>query len=189
MHVWTVISLAYNSAQLISRDKLEVQCRYCFQTETQTGPAGPLTFKAGEAESGEDAGSLLCLCLLLLFDCWAKLFNQVWNHKKAAVLHCPRTESLLTEGCAFFCYPGTGGSAQLCKSPVAWLPAASLPCRRTQCLGVSRAACSANPRTGMARAAGPAEAQTFCLPATSGISVVYVGNLGGQWQSQCGYCI
>lgn len=102
MHVWTVISLAYNSAQLISRDKLEVQCRYCFQTETQTGPAGPLTFKAGEAESGEDAGSLLCLCLLLLFDCWAKLFNQVWNHKKAAVLHCPRTESLLTEGCAFF---------------------------------------------------------------------------------------
>lgn len=69
MHVWTVISLAYNSAQLISRDKLEVQCRYCFQTETQTGPAGPLTFKAGEVESGEDAGSLLCLCLLLLFDC------------------------------------------------------------------------------------------------------------------------
>lgn len=33
---------------------------------------------------------------------------------------------------------------------------------------------------GEARAAGSAEAQTFCLPATSGISVVYVGNLGGQ---------
>lgn len=63
-----VISLSSNSAQLISRDKLEVQCRYCFQTETQTGPAGPLTFKAGEPESREDAGSLLCLCLLLLFD-------------------------------------------------------------------------------------------------------------------------
>lgn len=63
-----VISLSNNSAQLISHEKLEVQCRYCFQTETQTGPAGPLTFKAAEPESREDAGSLLCLCLLLLFD-------------------------------------------------------------------------------------------------------------------------
>lgn len=87
----TVITLSFanNSVQLISRDKLEVQCRYCFQTETQTSPAGPLTFKAGEPGSGEDAGSLLCLCLLLLFDYWAKLFNQVWNHKKATVLTAP----------------------------------------------------------------------------------------------------
>lgn len=37
-----------DSAQLINRDKLEVQCRYCFQTETQTSPAGPLSFKARE---------------------------------------------------------------------------------------------------------------------------------------------
>lgn len=29
--------VANNSAQLISHDKLEVQGRYCFQTETQTG--------------------------------------------------------------------------------------------------------------------------------------------------------
>lgn len=34
------------------------------------------------------------------------------------------------------------------------------------------------------RAAGPEQAQTFCLLRTSGISVVYVGNKGGQWQSQ-----
>lgn len=30
------------------------------------------------------------------------------------------------------------------------------------------------------RAVGPVKAQTFCLHATSGISVVNVGNLGGQ---------
>lgn len=41
--------------------------------------------------------------------------------------------------------------------------------------GVSPAMCLAN-----LRAVGPAEAQTFCLLATSGISVVYVGNMGGQ---------
>lgn len=29
---------------------------------------------------------------------------------------------------------GTGGRAQLCNSPVAWILAALLPCRRTQCL-------------------------------------------------------
>lgn len=67
--VGVVASVANNSAQLISLDKVEAQCRYCFQSETQTGPAGPLTFKAGDPESREDAGSLLCLCLLLLFDC------------------------------------------------------------------------------------------------------------------------
>lgn len=136
-----VISLSNNSAQLISRDKLEVQCRYCFQTETQTGPAGPLTFKAGEPERMQEV--CLCLCLLLLFDYWAKLFNQVWNHKKAALLHCPGTEPVLTEGCVF-CYQGTGGSAQLCKSPVAWSPAALLLCTLYTVFGVSRATCLAN---------------------------------------------
>lgn len=140
----SVISLANNPVRLISHEKLEVQCRYCFQTETQTAPAGPLTFKAAEPESREDAGSLLCLCLLLLFDYWAKLFNQVWNHKKAAVLHCPGTEPLLTEGC-FFRYLGTGGSAQLCKSPVAW----SLLCKRDTVFGVSCATCSTNSRMEM----------------------------------------
>lgn len=130
IHVWALKWLLNSSA----RDKLEVQCRYCFQTETKTGPAGPFTLKADEPESREDAGSLVCLCSLLLFDYWAKLFNQVWNHKKAAVLHCPRTEPLFwTVGCVFCCL-GTGGRAQLCNSPVAWLLAALLPCRRTQCL-------------------------------------------------------
>lgn len=62
------MSGANNSAQLISHNKLEVQCRYCFQPETQTSPAGLLTFKAGEAVSREDTGSLLCFSLLLLFD-------------------------------------------------------------------------------------------------------------------------
>lgn len=34
------------AARLVSRDNVEVQCTYCFQTETQSGPAGRLTFKA-----------------------------------------------------------------------------------------------------------------------------------------------
>lgn len=49
------LPLANNSVQLISLDKLEAQCRYCFQSETQTGPAGPLTFKAGDRESRKSA--------------------------------------------------------------------------------------------------------------------------------------
>lgn len=66
--MWNRQAIAKNSAQLINHDKLEVQCRYCFHTETQTSPSGPLSFKAGEPECREDAGSLLCFCLLLLFD-------------------------------------------------------------------------------------------------------------------------
>lgn len=64
IHVWALKWLLKSSAS----DRLEVQSRYCFQTQTQTGPAGPLTFKADEPESSGDAGSLVCLCLLLLFD-------------------------------------------------------------------------------------------------------------------------
>lgn len=44
----------------------------------------------------------------------------------------------------FFCYQGTGGSAQLCKSPVAWSPAALLLCTLYTVFGVSRATCLAN---------------------------------------------
>lgn len=140
------------------------------------------------AVSREDAGSLLCLLLLLLFDYWAKLFNQVWNHKKAAVLHCPRTEPLLP-ACCGLCYLGTGGCAQLCKSPLEWLPTALLQCRRTQCVvwAVPRAhttwGCGGE---GCRPSVGT---QTFYLQATSGISVAYVGNLGGQWLSKRGNCM
>lgn len=86
--------------------KLEAQCRYCLNPSDNGAPLllRPLTFKADEPESGEKAGSLFCLHSIWLFDYWAKLFNQVWNHKKAAVLHCPGTEApFFNRGpCVFF---------------------------------------------------------------------------------------
>lgn len=110
---------------LIRRDKLLIQCVYCLQTEPKTSP---LTFKA---DGSEDAGSLVCLCSLLRFDCPAKLFNRLWNHKKAVVLHCPQTELLLMAACRF-CYLGPGGRAQPCESAAAWWPKASLYCAGEQ---------------------------------------------------------
>lgn len=112
-------------APLIRHDKLLIQCVYCLQTEPETGP---LTFKA---DGSEDAGSLACLCSLLRFDCPAKLFNRVWNHKKAVVLHCPQTELLLM-AVRGFCYLGPGGRAQPCESAVVWWPKASPQCRRAK---------------------------------------------------------
>lgn len=56
------------AAQLISRNKLEIQGMHCFQTETQTSPAGPLPFRADGPKSREDTGSWVCWCSQLLFD-------------------------------------------------------------------------------------------------------------------------
>lgn len=121
IHVWAFEMVA----PLIRHNKLLIQCVYCLQTEPKTGP---LTFKA---DGSEDAGSLACLCSLLRFDCPAKLFNRVWNHKKAVVLHCPQTELLLMTARGF-CYLGTGGRAQPCESAAAWWPIASLLCQRAK---------------------------------------------------------
>lgn len=158
---------------------MEVQCRYCFQAETQTSPAGPLyIFKTSEAARREDAGSLLCLLLLLLFDYWAKLFNQLWNHKKAAVLHCSGTEPLLAVCCGFLLsgYRWMCTAMQISTSMVTPGPASvqkdSVWCEPCHALS--------QPEDVKVRPAGSAEGQNVCLHATSGISVVYVGYLGGQ---------
>lgn len=112
-------------APLIRRNKLLIQCPYCLRTELKTSL---LTFKA---DRSEDAGSLACLCSLLRFDCPAKLFNQVWNHKKSVVLHCPQTKLLLIAARGFRSV-GTGGRAQPCESAVAGWATALLLCRRAK---------------------------------------------------------
>lgn len=90
----------------------------------------------------------------------------------------------LTAGRVFSSYLGAGGRA---NSPVAPLNVAQNAARwRGRGISVqSLATCSARRR----RAAGPEQAQTFCLLGTSGISVVSVGNMGGWWWSRGCLCI
>lgn len=146
-------------APLIRHDKLLIQCVYCLQTEPKTAP---LTFKA---DGSEDAGSLACLCSLLRFDCPAKLFNRVWNHQKAVVLHCPQTELLLMAA------PRILLSGSRWKGTAMWVCC----CLVTQ----SRSHMSGQLERGEAW-----RPDTHANSGTSGISVVYVGK---HWQ--CGYCI
>lgn len=106
--------------------------------------------------------------------------------RKPQCYTAPGQRLFLSSGWCIFLNLGTGGRAQPCSSPIAWLLVASLLCKRTKCLvwALPRAW-----QTWGQKGEGQAEAQTFCLLTTSGISVVYVGNMGGLWQSQCGYCI
>lgn len=58
----TVDTVTGNSVQLISSDKQpDVRCNVFKLGHQQVLPGGSLTFKAGDPERIEDAGSLLCL--------------------------------------------------------------------------------------------------------------------------------
>lgn len=74
------------------------------------------------------------------------------------MLHCSRTEPLLIADCVFS-YLGTGGRAQLCNSPVAWLPMALLLCRGH---GAWCEPCHVlgQPENGEERSVSPSEVQT-----------------------------
>lgn len=95
-------------------------------------------------------------------------------------------QSLSQWRAVFLCYLGTGGSAQLCKSPVAWLPAALLQCRRTQCL-VSCVTCSSKPGWGGEAAGSEREWRRRLFASLQHLESLWImwEHLGGQ----CGYCI